>query len=88
MADELGLVGRPRYVGKIGMRDVDSLKFVALFRFTSDYAEISEPDHIQELRFWPIHTLQQEVRVAPDAFTPTFLQLFSFYMHEGEGRRR
>jgi isopentenyl-diphosphate delta-isomerase len=79
MADELRLRGHPTYLGKIPMQDEASTKFVALFTFVSDEAEIGEPDQIQELKFWSLPELHDEIAEQPKFFTPTFLELFSFF---------
>lgn len=80
MRDELGLSGQPQFVGKTKMRDEGSTKFVALFRFISDHAQATAPDHIEQVRFWRFEEVQREVGEDPDAFTPTFRHLLRFYV--------
>jgi isopentenyl-diphosphate Delta-isomerase len=82
MADELCLRGPLTRVGKIRMQDEDSTKFVGLFTFRSDHAEICAPDHIAELRYWPIPELDEAITIQSHAFTPTFLELYSFWRGE------
>lgn len=84
MAAELGLAGQLHALGKMQMRDEASTKFVGLFEFISDHAEISEPSHIAELRFRPLEELDRAVIADAHDFTPTFLQLYSFYRRRGE----
>ncbi len=67
------------------MRDEDSTKFVELFEFVSNHAEICAPSHIAALKFWTAPELSHTTRERPDLFTPTFLQLYSFY---GDGQAR
>lgn len=79
MREELGLTGTPTPLGKVRMRDERSTKFVGLFEFRADVAEIRDPDHIAELRFWDLATLDRRTLSAAGEFTPTFLRLYSSY---------
>lgn len=79
LKEELGLGAPIHPVGKLGMHDERSLKFVELFRTEDDQARIVEPDHISALRYAPLAQIGQEILVDPNRFTPTFVQLFGAY---------
>ncbi len=83
MREELGLDGNLVSLGKIEIRDFDSLKFVALFFAQSERAEIREPEHISELRFLPIEEIREQIEAYPAQFTPTFLKLFEAFDSRG-----
>lgn len=77
MHEELGLDVPLAYLGKIEMRDTQSLKFVSLFLARSDWADILDPDHISEVEFWPVAAIEAALQERPAEFTPTFSELFS-----------
>lgn len=80
MADELCLDVPLQRLGKIAMDDEASRKFVTLFRGRSNAARVCEPAHISELRFWTITSVQSAMREDPELFTPTFRELFRFFL--------
>lgn len=82
MGEELGLAGTPIPLGKVRMRDERSMKFIGLFEFRADVAEIRDPDHIAELKFWDLENLDTSTVSKPAEFTPTFLRLYSFYRRD------
>jgi isopentenyl-diphosphate delta-isomerase len=89
LREELGLRTALRFVGKMPMQDEHSTKFVGLYTCISESAEICEPDHIAELRYWSRADLVEHISRSHDSFTSTFLELYSFYSDEtAEGRRR
>ena len=77
MREELGVVADPEPVGKLEMQDVNSLKFVSLFRVYSEDVEIRERDHISELKYWSRSEIEEALANCPSGFTPTFARLFS-----------
>lgn len=77
LTEELGFSAPLRFVGRTRMRDDQSWKFVALYRAIDGRAHIQEPDHIAELKPWPLADLARTVQRSPDLFTPTFLHLYS-----------
>jgi isopentenyl-diphosphate delta-isomerase len=77
--EELGIEPELIPLGKIEMRDVESLKFVRVFLAHSDNAEIREPNHISELRYWPLEKVRADLKRVPDEFTPTFVRLFQAF---------
>ncbi|HET7444155.1 MAG TPA: NUDIX domain-containing protein [Solirubrobacterales bacterium] len=79
LSEELGVQAPLRQLGKLEMRDEQSLKFVSLFLAHSDDVANREPDHIAELAFWPLSQLQRAVEVQPEMFTPTFVRLFQAF---------
>jgi len=79
MREELGLTIDLSSLGKIEMRDTDSLKFVSLFLGRSNEATIGEPGHISELRYWPCEEITTALGQRPEEFTPTFAQLFNAF---------
>lgn len=79
MHEELGLDVPITRLGKIEMRDTQSLKFVSVFLACADSAERREPDHISEIEFWPIEAIEARLQERPGEFTPTFAQLFSAF---------
>lgn len=79
MREELGIGAPLERLGKIEMRDVDSLKFVSLFSAHSDGAEIREPDHVSQLQYWPIEAIEARLDQSPSSFTPTFIELFNAF---------
>lgn len=79
MTEELGIESPLREVGKLEMRDQQSLKFVSLFLAHGDAVANREPDHIAELAFWPIAGLRRAVESEPTSFTPTFVRLFQVF---------
>ncbi|HEV2858788.1 MAG TPA: NUDIX domain-containing protein [Solirubrobacterales bacterium] len=79
MREELGLSADLEYLGKIKMRDIDSLKFVSLFLVRSDSAEIREPDHISQLDYRQVEEIAEHLDERPEDFTPTFVKLFGAF---------
>jgi isopentenyl-diphosphate delta-isomerase len=79
MREELGIDASLRRIGKIEMRDTNSLKFVSLFLVHSDAAEIREPDHISQLQYWPLEEVKARLDESPESFTPTFIELFEAF---------
>lgn len=79
LREELGLFLSLRFVGKIHMRDVESLKFVSLFLGYDGDAAIREPAHIAELAYWPIARLDRMLGAEPERFTPTFRRLYDAF---------
>jgi isopentenyl-diphosphate delta-isomerase len=79
LREELGLSLALRFVGKIHMRDVNSLKFVSLFVGYDGEVAILEPEHIAELAYWPIDKVNQAIDVEPERFTPTFRRLYEAF---------
>jgi isopentenyl-diphosphate delta-isomerase len=81
LGEELGLEGELDRVGKTRMHDERSLKFVELYTLLDGPAEIREPDHIEELRYWAHDELEEAIETSPDSFTPTFLHVFRYFQH-------
>jgi isopentenyl-diphosphate delta-isomerase len=79
LAEELGLEGDLIPIGKMRMVDKRSLKFVELYALEDGPAEISEPEHIAELRYWDQAVLDVAVESSSAIFTPTFLNVYRFY---------
>lgn len=79
LEEELGINVGLTSLGKIEMRDAESLKFVCLFVARSEMAEIREPDHISELLYCRPAEVDARLRQNPDEFTPTFARLFSAF---------
>jgi isopentenyl-diphosphate delta-isomerase len=77
--EELGLSLALDPVGKIQMRDMNSLKFVYLFVGQDGEARIREPEHIAKLSYRPIAEIARELEAEPERFTPTFRQLFEVF---------
>ena len=61
------------------MQDERSLKFVELYTLLDGPAEIREPDHIGELRYWDRAELEDAIAESPGGFTPTFLHIYDYY---------
>lgn len=76
MREELCVDSPLQPVGKIEMLDERSLKFVSVFLARSDAAEICEPEHLSELRYWPIPVIEEGLRAEAQSFTPTFARVF------------
>jgi isopentenyl-diphosphate delta-isomerase len=87
LAEELGLHVRLKYVGKVRMADQRSVKFIGVFTGLDGPAQIHEPDHIAALRYWALDELDAVLRAAPDQFTPTFIEVYSF-LRSSRLRRR
>jgi isopentenyldiphosphate isomerase len=79
LTEELGIAAPLEMLGKIEMRDTDSLKFVSLFLARSDMAEIGEADHISELAYRPIEEVRAGLEENSGDFTPTFVELFAAF---------
>jgi isopentenyl-diphosphate delta-isomerase len=77
---ELGIDVEPAQVGKIEMKDGRSTKFVSLFAARHDGEVSPDPEHIQAIRFAPLGQVEEELAVMPERFTPTFRNLFPFYL--------
>lgn len=76
MGEELGVEAPLRFLGKIEMRDLDSRKFVELFLARSGNAAVKEPDHVAQVRYWPVAEVRTRLAERPADFTPTFARLF------------
>lgn len=79
LREELGLHVSLRSVGKIEMHDEQSKKFVALFSALANRAAIREPEHVAKLRYWRLAEIEAAVEEDQTRFTPTFLQLLSYF---------
>jgi len=79
LREELGLSLALHSVGKIHMRDVNSLKFVSLFLGYDGEAAILEPDHIAGLAYWPIDKVDRALGTELGRFTPTFRRLYEAF---------
>lgn len=77
--EELGLSLALDPVGKIQMRDMNSLKFVYLFLGRDGEPRIREPDHIGELTYRSTAEIARELTAEPDSFTPTFRRLYEAF---------
>lgn len=77
--EELGIHGDLHRVGKTRMHDERSLKFVELYTLANGPAEIREPGHIEELRYWAQDELEAAINESPNSFTPTFLHVFRYF---------
>jgi isopentenyl-diphosphate delta-isomerase len=77
---ELGIDINPEWVGKIEMTDERSTKFVSLFTTTHSGDITPDPEHIEAVRFIPLQEIAQVLDAEPESFTPTFRQLFPFYL--------
>jgi isopentenyldiphosphate isomerase len=87
LAEELGLEGSLTRVGKTRMEDERSLKFVELYTLVDGPAEILEPDHIADLRYWDRDALERAIIESPECFTPTFLHLYRYLKRRSPTRR-
>lgn len=80
LAQELGISGlRLNYVGTTSMEDDGCLKFIGVFSANHSGPFRYDPTHIDALEFLPrsmIHALHSD---GTRVFTPTFLQVLSFY---------
>jgi isopentenyl-diphosphate delta-isomerase len=74
--EELGLILPLRPLGKLRMRDEHSLKFVSLYLGVNGDTAIREPDHIEEIAYWPQAQVRSLVEEDPGQFTPTFRELY------------
>lgn len=80
LREELGLALPLQPVGRIEMRDERSLKFVALFVVIgAERPSVREPDHIEEIAYWPQPQVRAALAEAPEAFTPTFRELYGTF---------
>jgi isopentenyl-diphosphate delta-isomerase len=79
LQEELGLRLALRPIGKIHMRDVNSLKFVSLFLGLDGEPAIRDHEHIADLAYWPIAEINQAIDTEPNRFTPTFRQLYEAF---------
>jgi isopentenyl-diphosphate Delta-isomerase len=77
--EELGLEGELERIGKTRMEDEGSLKFVELYTLLNGPAQIREPEHIAELRYWSRQELEDAITEAPESFTPTFLHIYGYF---------
>ena len=77
---ELGVETDPKLVGKIEMIDERSLKFVSLFSATLQGEVRPDPTHIAAVRFATTSEIAAEIDRTPERFTPTFRELFPFYL--------
>ncbi len=78
--EELGIEGSPELVGKTRMEDEHSLKFVELYTLLDGPAQIREPDHIEELRYWARDELDEAIAADAQRFTPTFLHVYQYFL--------
>jgi isopentenyl-diphosphate delta-isomerase len=85
--EELGLTGDLRRIGKTRMEDEESLKFVELYTLLDGPAQIREPDHIAELRYWRHNQLREAIAARPERFTPTFLHVYRYFEQRSPSRR-
>lgn len=86
--EELGLREPLRYQGKVRIRDASSMKFVALYTTHSDEATIRERNHIAEIAWRSLAQLDEQMRKEPSVFTPTFLELYDFFVDPRRRERR
>jgi isopentenyl-diphosphate delta-isomerase len=86
LGEELHIEGPLHLVGKTRMRDEHSLKFVELYTLLDGPAEIGEPDHIEELRYWARDELEAWIGESPESFTPTFLHLYRYFLRARSNR--
>jgi isopentenyl-diphosphate delta-isomerase len=77
--EELGLEGPLQRVGKTRMEDERSLKFVELYTLFDGPAEIREPNHIEDLRYWTREELDEAIAESHESFTPTFLHVYGYF---------
>lgn len=88
LGEELGLRRPLQRIGKTALREGRGTKFVELYTTYDGAAQIGEPDHISDLRFWPMGQLPAAISTQPEHFTPTLRHLVRFYLgaHGSPGR--
>jgi isopentenyl-diphosphate delta-isomerase len=77
---ELGIAIEPELVGKIQMVDRQSTKFVSLFTATVRSNVTPDPEHIAAVNSMTLDEITAALRSTPERFTPTFRELFPFYL--------
>lgn len=77
--EELGLSTPLDEVAYTSMVDQGCTKFIRLYRTVADAPRITEPGHIETLRFATLRELDHEVRSAAASFTETFLHLYRHF---------
>jgi isopentenyl-diphosphate delta-isomerase len=80
LKEELGLTAQLAKFGSAVMPDQGARKFMTLYLALAPGAAISEPGHIESLRFVSIPEIQDWMLRSPDDFTETFRFLFHFYL--------
>jgi isopentenyldiphosphate isomerase len=80
-AQELGREIAPiSFVGRTRMQDVESEKFIGLFRANDDGPFTIDREHIERVQFLPVPEIVRLMTSGERRFTPTFLHLISFYL--------
>jgi hypothetical protein len=66
--------------GSVGMLDQGARKFVTLYLASASDVAMSEPEHIENLRFERVADVSDWLLASPEDFTETFRFLFRFYL--------
>lgn len=83
LLEEIGLSARLTEVGVVPICDEGVTKFVGLFLARSDSARIAEPEHIEQLDFVPLQSIQDATERRPKDFTATFKALIRTWLDTG-----
>jgi isopentenyl-diphosphate delta-isomerase len=80
LGQELGVHGvPPNYVGKTSMEDEGSHKFIGVFVANLDGPFTFDRNHIDSLEYLALPVIHELHAAGSRRFTPTFLQVLSFY---------
>lgn len=67
------------------MRDEQATKFITLYTTVVNGAPtIQEPEHIAQIRFFPLDEIRELLERSPEAFTEAFRHVFRFYEETAE----
>jgi isopentenyldiphosphate isomerase len=82
LREELGLTTQLAKFGSTVMPDQGARKFITLYVTRIDPFGVTpvEPRHIEDLRFMPVASIEEELTRNPADFTETFRFLFRFYL--------
>lgn len=81
LGEEIGLWTQLDFAGCVHMRDEDSSKFVYVYVTVADEAEIREPGHVAQLRFWGLDRIHDQLAEDADVFTETFPRVLETIEH-------
>jgi isopentenyldiphosphate isomerase len=83
---ELGISDFPLVpIGKTEMVDDGCLKFITVFQSLHEGPFHPDASHIDRVEFLPIAEIEWMIESRDRIFTPTFLQVFSFYRSRSRG---
>lgn len=71
MREEIALMTPLHFCGRARMEDEGAIKFIYVYATRAETAEVVDPTHVSELRFWDEAELSETMEKQPNAFTAT-----------------